>query len=403
MNIYGEDATLRRSKGLNTMNILIVTSYFGGRRSGNPDVVDLAVRLHQRGHTVVALADSYPGDVPYEEFHGVRIFRVKPLHYFSGIDYGISFPLPDIIRIMKRFDIDVVHGIVEYAPSTISGVFLSSILRKPFVLTLQGAGITFGISYVDLIVNGFDHTLARVISSRTKTGILLSKNLVARARKIGLSQGKIRIIPTSIPYVEEFAPQSVDASIARKELGVDNKVVVCFVGRLVRLKGLSFLLQAQKALQKSVPNLHLLIVGYGPDKPLLESMAKSFDLKATFTGYVERNKIPSYLSAADIFVNPSLTEGLPLTVMEAMAMERAVVATDVGGTSDLIRNGENGFLIPSRDVGSLASAIRTLALDDKLRQRMGLAGRDTIMKDFSWSSITQKVEKVYEEALLSMH
>jgi len=381
------------------MNILIVTSYFGGRRSGNPDVVDLAVRLHQRGHTVVALADSYPGDVLYEEFHGVQIFRVKPLHYFSGIDYGISFPLPDVIRIMKRFKIDIIHGIVEYAPSTISGVFLSSILKKPFVLTLQGAGITFGISYVDFIVNSFDHTLARVISSRTKMGILLSKNLVVRARKIGLSQGKIRIVPTSIPYVEQFDPQSFDASTKRKELRVDNKIVVCFVGRLVRLKGLSFLLHAQKALQKSIPNLHLLIVGYGPEKELLESMAKSFDLKATFTGYVERNEIPSYLSAADIFVNPSLTEGLPLTVMEAMAMEKAVVATDVGGTSDLIRNGENGFLVPPGDVESLATAIRTLALDDRLRQRMGFAGRNIIVKDFNWDGIVRKVEKVYEEAL----
>ncbi len=383
------------------MNILIVTSYFGGRRSGNPDVVDLAVRLHQRGHTVIALSDSYPGDVPYEELQGVRIFRVKPLHYFSKIDYGISFPLPDVNRIMKMFNIQIVHGIVEYAPSTLSGVFLSSILNKPFVLTLQGAGITFGIPYVDFIVNAFDHSVARIVSSRTKKAVLLSKNLLARARKIGLSPDKIRIIPTSIPYAEEFDPQSFDARKARKELGIDDKIVVCFVGRLVRLKGLSFLLNAQKSLRQSIPNLHLLVVGYGPDKPLLESMARSFKLEATFTGYVERNKIPSYLSAADIFVNPSLTEGLPLTVMEAMAMEKAVVATDVGGTSDLLRNGENGFLVPPSNVESLATAIRTLALDDNLRQRMGLAGRNAIMKDFGWNNIAQKVEKVYEEALLS--
>ena len=381
------------------MNILIVIPYFGGLRGGNPDVVDLAIQLQKRGHTVIVLTASYNNDLLYEEEHGVRIFRVKPVCYFSKIDYGISFPILELNKLMKDFDIEIVHGIMEFGTQTVLALFLSSVLKKPFVLTLQSAVRTFGISYVDTLVKAFDFSVARMFSLKAKKVIILSENLLERAYRIGFSREKIRVIPTSIPYVKEFNPKFFDSSKIRKELGVNDKIVVCFVGRLVRLKGLFFLLHAQRMLQKSITNLHLLIIGDGPDRFLIESMSKEFDLSTRYIGYVDRNKIPFYLSVADIFVNPSLSEGLPLTVMEAMAMQKAVVATDVGGTSDLVKNGENGFLVPPGDAKSLADAIKTLALDKNLRLNMGCAGRDMIKRSFDWDTIVQKIEKVYEEAL----
>lgn len=381
------------------MNILIVIPYFGGLRGGNPDVVDLAIRLQKRGHTVIVLTGGYNDDLLYEEQHGVWIFRVKSLCYLSKIDYGISFPVWELHKLMKDFDIEIVHGIMEFGTQTVLAVFLSSVLRKPFVLTLQSAVRTFGVSYVDSLVKVFDFSVGRMVSLKTKKVIALSENLLERAYRIGFSREKIRVIPTSIPYIKEFNPRFFDSSKTRKELGVNDKIVVCFVGRLVPLKGLFFLLRAQRMLQKSIANLHLLIVGDGPKRLFIESMSKEFDLSTTFIGYVDRSEIPFYLSVADIFVNPSLSEGLPLTVMEAMAMQKAVVATDVGGTSDLVKNGENGYLVSPGDAKSLADAIKTLALDNNLRLNMGRAGRDLIKRSFDWDTIVRKIEKVYEEAL----
>ncbi len=380
------------------MNILIVIPYFGGLRGGNPDVVDLAIRLQKRGHTVIVLTASFNDDLLYEEEQGVRIFRVKPVCYLSRIDYGISFPILEFHRLVKNFDIEIVHGIMLIGTQTFSAAFLSNFFGKPFVLTVQGCQRAY-VPYVDAISAAFDYSVARMVSLVAKRAIVLSENLSERACTIGFTREKIRVVPTSIPYKEEFNPSFFDSNRIRKELGVNGKIVVCFAGRLVHLKGLSFLLHAQKMLQKDVTNLHLLIIGDGPERGFVESMSKKYDLNTTIVGWVNRNKVPFYLSAADMFVNPSLTEGLPLTVMEAMAMQKAVVATDVGGTSDLVKNGENGFLVPPGDVRSLANAIKTLALNDKLRLNMGFAGRDIIKKNFDWDTIVRKIEKVYEEAL----
>jgi glycosyltransferase involved in cell wall biosynthesis len=380
------------------MNILMVLPYFGGLRGGNPDVVDLASRLQERGHTVVVLTAAYTNDLLYENINGVKIFRAKPLHYLSRIDYGVSFPIYEFYRLVRSFDIEVVHGIMLLGTQTLSAAFLSRFLRKPFVLTIQGLDRAY-VPYIDAMARIFNRSLAQIVSLGARKAIALSGNLLETAYRIGFTKEKTEVIPTSIPYETEFNPRFFDSSKERKELGIDDKIVVCFVGRLVRLKGLIFLLHAQKMLQKSIANLHLLIVGYGPDRSLIESMAKKFDLKTTFVGYVDRSRIPFYLSAADIFVNPSLSEGLPLTVMEAMAMQKAVIATNVGGTSDLVRDGENGFLVPLGDAKSIANAIETLALDDKLRLKMGSAGRDIIERSFDWETIVRKVENVYEEVL----
>ncbi len=382
------------------VNICIVIPYLGGQRAGSPDVIDLAAQLQKRGHTVIALTGSYADDLLYEEQNGVKIFRVRPLLYLSKIDYGISLPILELRKLIKSHNIEIIHGVMEFGTQTVAAALLSRTLKRPFILTIQGAVRTSGIPAVDVLVTIFDHTVAKLVSLNTRKAIIISENLRERAHKIGFSSEKIRVVPTSIPYSKEFNPHLFASNEIRRRLGLENKIIVCFIGRLVRLKGLVFLLRALKTLQKSVPGLHLFVVGYGPDRLPLEGMSKKFGLNSTFIGYVERSKIPLYMAGVDIFVNPSLSEGLPLTVMEAMAMEKAVVATDVGGTSDLVRNGENGFLVPPGDVKSLANGIKRLALDNRMRLTMGVAGRNIILKDFDWDSIASEVEKVYEEALL---
>lgn len=380
-------------------NLLIVVPYFGGFKDGNPDVVDLAVELQKRGNAVYVLAASYNNDKLYEKDRGVSIFRAKPIYYYSGIDYSISFPFLRIRDLIKKFDIEIIHGVMEVGSQTLSALLLSALMRKPYILTIQGAAETFGASYIDAIVSIFDGSFAWTVSPLISKCIILSKNLLKRTRRMGIPAEKIEVIPSGIRYEEEFNPGFFDLTYVKKELGLEKKIVVGFSGRLVRLKGLIFLLYAQKILQKSIENLHLLVLGDGSERLLLESMSKKLKLNATFVGWVKRSRVPFFLSAVDIFVNPSLSEGLPIAIMEAMSMEKPVVATDVGGTADLLESGKNGFLVPPGEVEILANAIRTLVLSDNLRLTMGRFGRKIIKRCFSWDAIIPKIEKVYEEVL----
>jgi glycosyltransferase involved in cell wall biosynthesis len=381
------------------MNILMVVPYFGGNRGGNPDVVDLSHKLEERGHSVVVLSTSFGNDEGYQNDQNVKVFRLKPMHYFSGFDYGVSFPIFKLQKLLKEYQIDVVHGVMEFGTQTFSAVVPSRLERKPYVLTIQGANITSGSPSVDALMTTFDHTVARFLSVMSKRIIILSEKLSWRAQKIGASKSKTRVVPTTVRYRDEFDPAHYDSNRARRELGLNDKTVIGYVGRLVPLKGLTYLLHAFERLRKDSHDIHLLIVGYGPERSLIESTVSKLGLKTTITGWVERRNVPYYVSAMDVLVNPSLTEGLPLTVMEAMAMQKPVVATDVGGTSDLISNGVNGFLVPSRDTHSMSTAINTLLFDPELRHSMGMTGRRIIEKNFSWDVIVPKVEKVYEEAL----
>jgi len=377
----------------------MVVPYFGGIAHGNPDVVDLAVELHKKGHEVTVLTTRCNSEASYEEVQAVRIYRTRPILAFSEIPYSISFPLTTLRRVIRKYNVDVVHGVMEFGTQTLSAAAVSSLLKKPFVLTIQGAVTTFGVAHVDAVFSLFDHTIVRTFSFIPKRVIVLSKALSERARQIGIPWSRIRVIPSGIRCENEFNDELFDHEVVRKEFGFDDKIVVGFVGRLVRLKGLLYLMYALKTLEKEFPNLHLIIAGDGPERSLIEHMAQKLNLNVTMTGRLRHSEIPRVLSAIDIFVNPSLTEGLPIAVMEAMAMQKPVVATDVGGTQDLVKDGENGFLVPPCDISALTFAIKRLAQDADMRLKMGTVGRTIVERDFSFSTIVPKVNNVYKEAI----
>lgn len=379
--------------------VLMVVPFFGGVKDGNPDVVDLAVELQKNGHEITVLTTRYRNESSFEKIQNVRVFRTKPTLSLSGIDYCISFPVGSLVKLFRKYRADVVHGVMEFGTQTMTAAAVSSFLEKPFVLTIQGAVTTFGAPYVDAAFSVFDRTVVKACAIIPKRVIVVGRRLSERALQLGINQSKIRVVPSGIHSENEFNPKLFDPDAARKGFGFPDKILVGFVGRLVRLKGLRFLLYALKALRKEIPELHLVVIGDGPDKLFIESVAENLNLPITMTGWVRRSELPFALSAIDIFVNPSLSEGLPISVMEAMAMQKPVVATDVGGTEDLVKDRENGFLIPPSDVSALAFTIKELAIDADLRLKMGQIGRTIIERDFSFGTIVSKVSEVYKEAI----
>lgn len=178
-----------------------------------------------------------------------------------------------------------------------------------------------------------------------------------------------------------------------------SAVVAAAVGRLSPEKGHEILLRALAQLTEAVPDLYLLICGDGVCHLDLRELAEKMKIsgRVRFLGF--RSDIDSIYQVMDFLVLPSFTEGLPNVVLEAFAHKKAVVATDVGGVPELVRNGENGLIVPSGNSEALAGAIKTMCQSAQTRFEMGLKGLQTVTENFSFENQNRKLESVYDRVL----
>lgn len=174
-------------------------------------------------------------------------------------------------------------------------------------------------------------------------------------------------------------------------------IKIGYIGRLVDGKGLEDLFHAVANLNFS--SFRLLICGTGPLENKLKNMARDLKIsdKIEWRGFVPYSKVPQALSEIDIFVYPSWHEGFGRSIMEAMAMEKPVVATNVGGIPDLVKDDANGFLIEPHQSKKLAEKIKTLINNKELREKFGKSGREWVTKNFEWNGGIKKFANLFLE------
>lgn len=377
------------------MNILLVAEYY----FANPPLMHLSKELAKRKHHVSVVTSLRTVD-SQARTEGVQIFEVKPFATVYKIPRAISLPLLKIQRIIRKESVDVIHSPNDGSTNVAAAALVAKYTCKPFIYTIQGPGTRTGHLLVDTLANLYDYTLDRWLAKEAHKIILLSKSLISRTKKLGIGESKTVVIPSGVDS-EHFNPERTEVKEKtrkiKESLGINDEVVVGYVGRLYPAKGLVYLFHAVKAIQESHPNIVLLIIGDGAQRNELEAMARNLKLRCIFTGW-QRDTTP-YYSLMDIFVLPSLFEGLPNVVLEAMAMKKPVIATNVGGNPDILSNGENGFLVPIRNVPRLASALDKLVADDNLRVHMGAVNRRRVEEQFLWSKTAERVEQVYREQI----
>jgi glycosyltransferase involved in cell wall biosynthesis len=172
---------------------------------------------------------------------------------------------------------------------------------------------------------------------------------------------------------------------------------VLTVARLDPQKGLAYLLSAATC----VPGAMFLVAGDGPERGALEAESRRLGLaeRVRFLGH--REDVPALLRRCDVFVLPSLFEGLPVSVLEAMGAAKPVVATAISGTDEAVVHGETGFLVAAGDPVALAEAIRQLLADPGLARRFGMAGRARVERQFSSETMADRVSEMYGQVLAS--
>ena len=173
-----------------------------------------------------------------------------------------------------------------------------------------------------------------------------------------------------------------------------------YVGRLAVEKGLPMLLESLKQVSAQSPDIHLMVVGDGADRAFLENLTVEMGLEknVAFVGYQSQESVRQYLRQTDIFVLPSFAEGIPVVLMEAMAMGVPVVTTQIAGVSELVESGENGYLVPPGDSGALVTAIAKLVDNADRRAQFGQAGRKKVEQHFDISAALSNLKDLVSMA-----
>lgn len=181
--------------------------------------------------------------------------------------------------------------------------------------------------------------------------------------------------------------------------GDGDYIVALMVAFMIERKGHIYLLRALEKMGEERERLRVLLVGDGPLEESLRGFVRDAGLErhVVFAGY--REDIPRLLAGADIYVLPSLSEGMPRSILEAMAMELPVITSDIRGCRELVVDGETGLLVPPADAGALAEALCRLAGDADLRRRMGEAGRQRVQQEFDERLVFQRLEEGYRDIL----
>ena len=185
----------------------------------------------------------------------------------------------------------------------------------------------------------------------------------------------------------------------RGSLNVNDVTLVGIIARLSDVKGHTYLLQAMPGVLKSFPSTKLLIVGQGKMQECLVKEVEALGIKDNVLFLPKAENTRDVLAAMDIFVMPSLQEGLGLALMEAMAQGLAVIGSAVGGIPTLIQDNQNGLLVAPADVAGLVAAILKLLNDSKLRQDLGKNARQFIMDNFSQEKTVDQTEWIYKKCL----
>jgi glycosyltransferase involved in cell wall biosynthesis len=317
----------------------------------------------------------------------LTIHRLKSLKLPMTVT-GISLDPINIVRKVNEINPDIVHGQMLGAPygfatALLSGKYPSILTIHTTIAQLSKTARTLRERIHDLIWNFLENWELK----RIPWIIVVSPHLVGELQRMGARN--IAVISNGIdPTWFELPNENIDGRIL-------------FTGRIVPIKGIENLIRALKIVVERKHNVELHIVGNAQDLGYLERLKKEarelgVDYLITYTGGLYGNDLLREYAECSIFVLPSLYESSPIVLLEAMAVGKPIIATNVGGIPFLVEDGSNGFLVESGNVDHLAEKILNLVQDDRLREKMGNRGREKA-RNFTWDRIAAQTFNIYKE------
>lgn len=351
----------------------------------------LAVHLVRQGLDLTVLTGRYGRTRRREKMDGVPIFRHFVGMYVPAVhEVCYLFSLARTL-LARRDDYDVIH-VFQTNLSACVALLIGKRLGKKIVMTCHNSGEQGDIATLSSLPGG--GRLLRLVCENVDGATGVSKDVIHQMLAVGFSRNRTWYVPNGVPHA--LAGRTKRASM-RRRLGMGKgQICAVFVGRLAAEKALGLLIDAWGDIIQRYPGAKLVLVGNGKRRELLVKQAREMGVgeAVAFAGKVD--DVESYLFAADLFVLPSVTEGMSMALLEAMAAGLPIVASRVGGTVDVIVDKKNGLLFESGDKEGLIRCITALIGSKELRAELGRAARKDFSKRFSIEVTADRYLHVYE-------
>lgn len=356
-------------------------------------VYELARALRSMGNdvTIVTFRESF--FAPKEEtVDGLRIVRIYlPGNTVALYPFFAVFEYFTVRRIITAKKIDLLHSHYVFPDGFVSRLHPG----VPGVATEHTSG------FLDRLERGRMLWLYRWVYARMDRIITPSDELAEAVRSLGIPADKITFVSNGVD-TDKFSPEVPPKNLRQQyALAPGTRIVLC-PRRLEPKNGVRYLIEAVPAVLRECPETRFFIVGgsYPDQLTLLRERARELGVldRITFAGSVPNAEMPSWYTAADVVVLPSLKEATSIAGLEAMACGKPLVGTNVGGIPYLIDDGRTGLLVEPRNPSQLAEALARVLTDDAARSEMGAAARNRAVEQFSWIRVAGTVEGIYRKA-----
>jgi glycosyltransferase involved in cell wall biosynthesis len=373
--------------------VMIIGQYHPVTGGAEKECQKLSGRLLQEGMAVTVLTQSSPGLPDYEVIDGIPVHRkIKGWHLYE-YTYMLSV-LWFLVKHIRHYDIIQCFGLYLFIPPV---ALIKYLLKKRAVARIEGPGASGDFHRIRKLKCG---QLILKSAQRLDRIISISRDISQEIEENGFARQSVVSIPNGVD-VDHFRP-GVDAPRGQVR-------TICFVGRLAEEKGVRYLIEAIKGVKKERDGIKLVIVGDGPIRGDLEELSRQLGLMDDTVFVGQTDSVLSYYRAADLFVLPSLSEGLPLSLLEALSCGLPAIATAVGGSREIVDPhdeagaipvsqyyiGPHGILVKPKDVEGLARALLRIFKDRELSQHLGRAGEQYVKRTFSLGTVVDTYRALY--------
>ncbi|MDA1196446.1 MAG: glycosyltransferase [Nanoarchaeota archaeon] len=395
------------------MKVCMLTTSFPSHKGHHqsPFILSLAQALARNKTRVDVVCPFYhQGKEKEEVIDKVQVHRfqylypasLQGLHKGGGLPHNLSRSHISKLELMPYLMVyflksikyarkaDVIHA--QWSLSGLVGVYLKKMFKKPLIISTRGIAVQYASK---------SKWMKPILKNVLKNADYITPNNqhhVDIIQKLGVPKSKIISVPNGVD-TKLYKPRTN----IRKNLHIPKKAkVILFVGWLIERKGVMDLVKAFTLIHKQHPDAVLYLIGQGSLKNKIKATMKKEGLQRNvkMIDSVSPERVAQFMSAADLFVLPSLAEGRPNVIYEAMLSQLPVIATNIPGTNELIQNNKNGILVPPKKPDAIAkAAVDLLANTKKATTLAKVARKNTLKQKVSWDDCAKKFIKIYKEAV----